>query len=185
MRTFRIVRRAAVGLACLGTMLPQSGAFAEAPQVLPQPKAVAAPAIIDVALTNGGTMTGAVVKADGSAVEGAVVTMRQGTQQVAQVVTDSNGRYAVTNLRAGVYQVAAGQDQSIYRVWAPETAPPSARPAAVLVTGQQVVRGQFGGVDFVTLTTLGAAITGVTLAGINYSKLNDLEDDVAKIPTSP
>jgi hypothetical protein len=31
----------------------------------------------------------------------------------------------------------------IYRVWTPGTAPPSAQPAALIITGQDLERGQF------------------------------------------
>ena len=179
MKGFKMLQKVAMGLACLGMVIPCPEVMAATPQ------AKQANPAVDVALAEGGLATGVVLNAEGVVVEGAVVSLEQNGKAVAQVVTDENGRFAVTGLRAGGYVLKTGNQQGLFRFWAPETAPPSAHKAMAIVTGtKNVVRGQFGGLDIITLTTLGAAITGVTLAGVNLSKLNDLEDDVAKIRTS-
>jgi hypothetical protein len=166
MKGFRILQGAAVSLACWGIVLPQSRLLAAAPtteagmtrpvQTVPETprpavkkslrlaKAVRTvqPAVADVGLSAGGTVTGQVVDPHGRPLEGQLVSIRTTEGEVAKAVTDRNGNFVVSSLAGGVYHVAAGQGQNIFRFWAPETAPPSARPQAVVVSGKTVVRAQ-------------------------------------------
>ena len=61
---------------------------------------------------------------------------------VASTRTDSEGKFALTGVQAGVYQLQSGNVSGTYRVWAPQTAPPSASQGILLVAGQDVVRHQ-------------------------------------------
>lgn len=193
MKKLQFVKTAAVSLACWGMMVPQANLLAAGPQqAAKEAKTAQAPKVVDVALASGGTVTGQVVNAQGVAVDGAVVSIRQGKKEVAKTVSNKDGAFVVKGLKGGVYHVVAGQGSGLFRFWSERTAPPSAQSKALIVTGSNVVRGQAPGIDVVTLTALGAGIAGAVLAGINNSELNDLEDDlkqlqseIDRIPKSP
>ena len=68
----------------------------------------------------------------------------QNERQVATAVSDHSGHFQVSGLRGGTYFIGAGQTTSVCRLWAPNTAPPSARPGALVVVGDQQVLGQYG-----------------------------------------
>jgi len=174
MRSMSLLKTSAVVLACWGVLLPQS-LIAAAPQNS------AAPMVHDVKLADAGTLHGFVVDAQGVGVDGAAVSIQAANGEVAQSVTDANGHYVAHNLRGGVYQIVAGQGTQFVRAWAPGTAPPAAREQALLVSGSEVVRGQFGGDSVsrgVTGATLGISIASLVIGIITLSKVNDNEDMV-------
>jgi hypothetical protein len=121
-------------IACLGMIIPP-GALASPPASLAD----------DVALRPGGLLVGQVVDAQGAAQGGAVVSIQYGDREVVRTSTDENGVFAAQGLRGGQYQIVTDQGLSVCRLWAPATAPPSAHEAAIVVTGQDVVRGQYWG----------------------------------------
>lgn len=123
----------AAAVACMGTALPTTG--------------LAAPAVTgneDVALRDGGVLVGQVVNPQGLARANANVSIRQGNHEVVRATTDANGVFAAKGLRGGQYEMVTDEGIRTCRLWAPNTAPPAARPAALLVSGQNVVRGQGG-----------------------------------------
>jgi len=127
---------------------------------LPAATDAAAPTASDVALQDGGTFVGQVVDQQGVPIRGIAVSVRQQGREVASAATDANGQFRVSGLHGGVYQVAAGQSSTVYRLWAPQSAPPAARPAALMVWGQDaIVRGQVGGLGW-------AALWGVAAGGV-------------------
>ena len=141
--------RALVALACIGTVIPQT-ALAEQPVAAPAmvgavaPNQAPMPIVHDVMLHDGGTLYGQVLNGEGIPMVGVPVNVRSGQQQVATVGTDDQGRFQVANLQGGLYQIGAEQGDGLYRLWAPNTAPPVAQPAATLVSGANVFRGQGG-----------------------------------------
>jgi len=96
----------------------------------------------DVALQNGGVLVGQVVDAQGAALSKSPVSVRLAGKEVARVLTDQAGNFAVPNLRGDVYQVTAVGHAGVYRCWAPRTAPPAARPGLMLVASGDLVRAQ-------------------------------------------
>ncbi len=118
------------------------------------PSATAAPAgghdvskssqIRDVALHAEGTLVGQLLDAQGVAVVGATVAVGKVGKEVARVQTNQQGKFRVAGLTGGVYQVLAAGRVSAYRLWAPNTAPPAAQKGLLLVSGTDVVRGQYG-----------------------------------------
>ena len=139
----RILRRAAVGVAALGLLAPPTQLSAAEPPATERPMPTAAVAVIsDVALTSGGVFSGQVVDAQGQPQAGSSVRVCQQQQVVAAATTDQHGQFSIRGLQGGVYQVVAGQEINLYRMWAPDTAPPGARQSVLLVTAGQVVRGQ-------------------------------------------
>jgi hypothetical protein len=134
----------AAAVACIGLVLPPTAFAAE--QVQPQQPQQPQPLFrtSDVALRNGGLLVGQVVNQAGAPQAGAVVAIRYADREVVRTTTDKDGVFAAQGLRGGQYQLATENGQSICRLWAVETAPPSAQQSALIVSGQDVVRGQFG-----------------------------------------
>lgn len=123
----------AASLACLGMLVSPLSA---APQGALAPR--------DVVLHQGNVLVGQVVDAQGASQPNTTVTVANHETEVATVQTDAEGKFSITGLPGGVYRVAAGQNHNIYRVWAPNTAPPIAQKSVMMVVGQDVVRGQYG-----------------------------------------
>lgn len=124
---------ATAALSCLG-MLLSPAAMAATPQVAPS----------DVVLHEGGLLIGQVVDAQGAAQALATVTLANHEGEIARVRADQEGKFSVPGLQGGVYRIASRGQESFYRVWAPNTAPPIAQQGVTLVVGQDVVRGQYG-----------------------------------------
>lgn len=131
----------AAAVACLGMTLPPT-AFAEQPQQSQPPQ----PAFrtSDVALRHGGLLVGQVVDQHGTPKAGAVVSIHYAEREIVRSTTDKNGMFAAQGLRGGQYQLVTENGQSVCRLWAVDTAPPSAQQMALVVSGDNVVRGQFG-----------------------------------------
>jgi hypothetical protein len=121
-------------LACMAMVMPSTALAAEPNRDHP-----------DVALRPGGLLVGQVVDQQGVAKPGMAVSVRFADCEVVRTNTDANGVFAAQGLRGGQYQLVTDNGISICRLWAPNTAPPSARPAALVVCGNDVVRGQWGG----------------------------------------
>ncbi len=178
MKGLRLVKGMAVSLACVGMVFPQMNAFAAAPERPAKPVVRPASAMTDVALGAGGVLSGRIVDAQGQPLDGAVVSLKQGSRDVARTVADAQGRFVFRGLKGGAYVIEAGQSRGAYRLWAPQTAPPKAQQQALLVAGGPVVRGQFGGLDIITLTLLGSSIGALVLSAVNQSDINDVESKV-------
>lgn len=98
----------------------------------------------DVVLQDGGLLSGELVDAQGAPVALSPVSLQTGGKEIARVHTDQRGKFEVSSLQGGVYQIASTGHQGTYRFWAPNTAPPSAQQGLTLVSGKQVIRGQYG-----------------------------------------
>ena len=173
-------------VAALGLLAPPPvrAADGRAPISAAANTAAAEPQVIDVALQGTGELTGQVVGQDGKSIaREPVYVLRQGTV-VGTCQTDTFGRFAITRLNGGVYDVRWAQGGAICRLWAPETAPPSARPD-LLLTANAVVRGQTGtpnpGRSWLKgplpWIVAGAAIVAVTWADIVVSQKHRYERD--------
>lgn len=128
----------------LGTM---AAAVASMGMMLPPAALAGSPVAAgnDVALRSGGVLVGQVVDQQGKAQAGATVSIQYGQQEVARTTTDANGVFAARGLRGGQYELLTQDGMSVCRLWAPDTAPPAARDAALVVSGVNVVRGQYYG----------------------------------------
>jgi hypothetical protein len=98
-----------------------------------------APAILDVALADGGVLHGQVINAQGAGAAGMPVYIRTQDRDVAAATTAADGGFAVQGLKGGVYQVSTLQGHGIYRLWSPGTAPPVAQNGAILYTQSSAV----------------------------------------------
>ncbi len=127
---FQAIGKFAASAACVAMALPLP-AFAVAPT---------APATNDVALRAGGLLVGQVLDQQGVAKAGTPVSVQFAGKEVVNTTSDANGVFAAKGLRGGQYQLVTPQGGSVCRLWAPDTAPPSARPAALVISGNEVVR---------------------------------------------
>lgn len=127
----RFIRSVAVVAATLGLCLPQvvlAGASAPVPT----------PAVVDVALADGGVLHGKLVDLQNKSVASVPVSVQLQNKEVAQAKTDKDGHFSISGLKGGVYQVVAGAGRGVYRLWTGKAAPPSAQKDAIVYT-------QFGG----------------------------------------
>ena len=178
----RILRGAAVALASCGMMLP-GGTLSAADQPSKNVRdSVQASVVTDVALGAQGVLVGHVVDEQGRALDGATVQVSFGAAVVARTVADQNGRFAVQGLRRGQHRILAGKTEQIVRLWVAQTAPPAARNSALIVNGQSVVRGQFGGLGGLSgvgaVAGIAAGAVGVTTAISAQNDADDLQDQV-------
>ena len=176
MKSLKFIRGAVVALAALGVVFPQLPAMAAGPKTASKPivRTVAANAVFDIGLSQGGAFTGRVVDHTGAAMEGAEITVKQQNKEVARSVTDKNGTFAVSGMKSGVYTVASGATEGTYRVWSEKSAPPSAKEQGLLVLGQNGARGNFGAGDGDGLLWLigGVALTGLVLGTVGLVNSN-------------
>ncbi|HEY1786024.1 MAG TPA: carboxypeptidase-like regulatory domain-containing protein [Pirellulales bacterium] len=150
MKRFQLFQYAATALASMGLMLPTRPAVAAGdnrplatPAAAPsQSSGVQGPAILDVTLNEGGTLTGQVVNAQGKPLAKTAVSVRTCGNDVAGVATDAEGNFAVAGLRGGVYEVDSAGGAGYFRLWNTGTSPPSAHKGVLIVAGEQVSRGQ-------------------------------------------
>jgi hypothetical protein len=150
-----------VGLACCGLLMQTTPSFAGPPahaestsakvkldempaatEDQPAPKKVVQPTAIDVAMAKDGTVSGRVLDADQKGVAKTSVSIRQGKTEVAQALTDSEGRFEVANLKGGVYLVAANNGYGLFRFWTAKSAPPKSHDHVLLMSQAIVVRAQ-------------------------------------------
>ena len=129
-----IFRGLVVSVAVLGICFPQP--------LLASPPVKQSPVAGDIALGKGGVFLGQVVDANGAVTANVPVSLRQGDRELAQARTDAGGHFAFSGLRGGVYQIAVAEGVTSYRVWAERTAPPKTKRTALVVSGQDLVRGQ-------------------------------------------
>lgn len=134
MKSASLSNIAAVCLALAGLCLPQSLFAATAEDT--------SAGIIDVELRDGGLLLGQLVDPQGIPKAETPVNLLDGSKKLAEARTDAEGYFAFRGLRGGVYQVTGAEGIGAYRLWTPGTAPPSAQAGALVIAGEDLVRGQ-------------------------------------------
>ena len=143
MKHLAVLRVGILWMVSLGIILPSSAARAAVNADNVRQQSTKRPsAAVDVALRRGGVLLGQVVDTSGTPLARKPVSLRYRDRQVAVTVTDSSGRFLTDKLRGGTYEIVVGQDRGTYRLWVPDTAPPAAQPAVLVVVGGRQVRGQ-------------------------------------------
>ncbi len=130
--------RLLAALASVGLCL--SPATTNAEQRVP----VDAPIVRDVELSDGGLLVGRLLDANGRPVANAEVSIATGEKTLATTQTDAEGVFAVSKLRGGVHEIKTADNLHVCRLWAPGTAPPRVPKSIDIVSGSDVVRGQYG-----------------------------------------
>ena len=169
MKRFKLFPMVAATLASVGMLASQSVAWAAGSQIAANPSSRGVSAqVMDVALGSGGTLQGQLVNVSGVPKANAKVTVRLGETVVAVTKTDERGYFTVQGLRGGVYEINTQGTSSLYRLWAANTAPPTAQGGAMLVEAGDVVRGNLFGY-FGTGNGLGLAALmggGILIGGL-------------------
>lgn len=129
-------QRLAMGLAAFGLCMPQIAAAATPDNRVP--------VITDIKLQQGNSLVGQVVTSGSATVAGVDVALHGKGRQLAVSKTDANGRFAFAGLNTGVYEVTVPDGRKVYRVWTADTAPPAAKPVALIVSRTDIIRGQHG-----------------------------------------
>lgn len=181
---------AAVALATTGVVFPQTRVLAEqhapAKSVV---KIVPQNATLDVTLGQGNVFNGRAVDHAGAPAQGVSVVVKQGTTIIGQAVTDSEGRFAVDNVKSGVYQVSCGATYGSYRFWTEKSAPPSSRSQGLLVLGENGARGQCGNCcddgSGIWLCAAGVIVAGIAIAALVIALNNNNNDNDNPAPHSP
>jgi hypothetical protein len=96
--------------------------------------------ITDVQIRQDGSLLGMVLDRQGNPMPQTRLWI-SGNDQVLETITDHQGRFAIRDLRGGVYKVSTGAEQQVIRAWVADTAPPNALGGVTLIQGD-VVRGQ-------------------------------------------
>jgi hypothetical protein len=140
MKAFTAIKRVLVSLACLGIVLPDVLAVAGQPRST-RPLSHQFQGA-DVQLVEGGTLRGKVVDDQGMSLPDIPVVLTQLDREIARTTSDREGRFEVTGLTGGVYQIRAANGTRFCRLWAPRTAPPAATDGVLVVSNSEVIRGQ-------------------------------------------
>jgi hypothetical protein len=97
----------------------------------------------DVALQAGGLLTGQVLDSDGKAKSGVDISLKQMGKTIAHTASDPNGEFQFSSVKAGVYQIETAHGGGVYRLWAPQTAPPAAQQIVrVSTSDSSLIRAQ-------------------------------------------
>lgn len=174
MRKNHFFAQVAACAAGLGMMLPSGTMCVAATPATQSTRQIGT----DVVLTNG-TLTGQYITSEGTPVDGAVVSIRRGTQEFAQATTDAKGIFTVNGLKSGVYEIATPGGLDIVRVWEAEAAPPAARQYATVVSSS-AVRGQMFAGGLLPLAGIGAGVAGFTTGVVGITEANDAKRDARR-----
>ncbi|MFV1968923.1 MAG: carboxypeptidase-like regulatory domain-containing protein [Pirellulaceae bacterium] len=145
MTVLRIVKTTAVVLACLTWVLPVHELCAAPPLASASVDPSLSPAtspIHDVVLGPGGRLAGQVLDPQGRPLKDQAVLILGHNAPPKRVISDTQGRFAISGLHAGVYQVATDTAVIQCRCWAAGTAPPVAQEEVLLVANSSIERGQ-------------------------------------------
>ncbi len=121
----------------------------------------------DVMLHDGGILVGQVAGNSTSMPGEDQVTIWQQGRRLASATPDQHGRFAIQDLRPGVYELASRHGRIIVRLWHKRLAPRSARPFAVL-SPQAVVRGQGKGNRLLSCVDPSDVLLWGTIGGVGF-----------------
>lgn len=169
MKGMRVVRTPVVIAVCLAMAMPAT--LAQGNEVR---KAAGRPAveISDLVLDAQGGLQGVVVDVHGAPQSAAKVVLVQQKREIGRAQADRQGRFRVSGLRGGVYAIQSGGQVRFVRAWTAKTAPPNAKPTALIVAGNGVIRGQmpleqFFSSDAVVIAGLVAALIAIPIVVSN------------------
>ena len=143
---------------------------------------------MNIVLDDEGQLTGYLLDQQGRPVSKASVVIRQGAKRIVKTQTGAQGKFTVSGMRGGVYQIQSEKGSTVVRVWTRKAAPRNARRLALVVENPRVVRGQSVlppafAMDFGTLASTGIAVGGATMGVIASQDAQDAEDKAAALQT--
>lgn len=170
----KIACRILVCLSTVGLILPY-GTFASAANLKNTVSAVTA-GPLDVALTDG-MLRGQLLDGQGSPRSDVSVTVATRDRVVQRTASDAQAKFAVPLDQGGVYVLAAGDNSTVIRAWTKAAAPPTAKDAVLLVSGQDVRRGQGGFRDWWGNPYVRTGVAVAAIAGIATAIVLAVDDD--------
>jgi len=121
------------------------------------------PKVLDIALHGQNELYGQAVDANGNAAAGTTISLSNLKEAtITETVTDEQGQFVFTNVKAGVTVLQIGDASTTVRTWAANTAPPSAHQA-VLVDTTPTVRGQLTSRGWFTAAVVTAIVVGAII----------------------
>lgn len=135
------------------------------------------PVVHDIALGNGGVLRGQVVDRDGTPareMDIRVSPVSDQPQQPIVVKTDDQGHFQIAGLQGGVHRVETSQGAAIFRLWAPNTAPPAAKKGVLIVDSKEAVRANLSRLSPLHWTLIGVGIAAAIAIPL---ALDDDDDD--------
>lgn len=117
----------------------------------------------DVALQARGELRGQVLDSQGRPLALAKIALLERQRTVGYAKTDVSGRFVIHGVKPGAYQIQSEVGGKTVRVWAPQTAPPAAQQAVLIVADGAVTRAKGEGG---TMQKYGPAIRGAVVGGI-------------------
>lgn len=163
MKVAQTFKTAAVLASCLGMLVGQAAQ-------------AASPIIRDVALQPGGVLNGQVLNEQATAQANSKVAVVHKGKPVTVAETDKDGRFVLTGLQPGVYELHLAAGGGAYRVWAPRTAPPAAEQSVLLVQDNRVVRGLHQGAGHFGWLANPWVLAGIVAAAIAIPLAIDDDD---------
>ena len=134
----------------------------------------------------GNVLLGQVVSVDNAPIVNQDVALLSGTKQLAVAKTDPNGYFAFSGLVNGAYRLQTKDGQLACRVWTKQTAPPSAEQGALVVSGGDTVRGQYGMRSLRNTLANPWVIAAIAIPAIAIPvALANIDDDDEDQPQSP
>ncbi len=130
----------------------------------------------DFALQPDGSLRGQVVDRAGREASHSTIAVLQGDAVITTSETDAHGRYALTGLSGGVFQVVTEEGVTVCRLWPAGAAPPSAQAEALLVHDNPVIRGRLGHGGLVQLLSNPWVLGGIVAAAIAVPLALDRDD---------
>ena len=119
--------------------------------------------VADIALFDGNVLVGQYLKADGTPYANAKVSFYQNGKLVKASETNEQGHFVARSLPAGMYEIKSQNAAGLYRLWAPNTAPPAAKNGVLMVGNQGIMRGQDPNAPLLPIIAAGASITFSTI----------------------
>jgi hypothetical protein len=152
-------------LALVGLLLPPVRQVSAADRTASPPNVSPQAQLVDIALTSNNLLKGQLVDRQGVAKANTKVQLSAGSEVVAEGISDQEGAFRIAVERGGVYTLSDGETSALVRVWTLQAAPPSAKPAVLMVSDPELTRGALGGGGMDAVIGW-AAIIGVTAAVI-------------------
>jgi len=189
MKLTKVLKGIAFTLACFGMVFPYQSVMAGQPA---QKQRQSRLSVVDVSLDKQSNLIGRVVNHQNVPEADVAVTLYNAKRELGTVKTNKDGYFVFKHLKGGLYRLKVKNNQQLFRVWTAQAAPPNAGNLLLVKTSKPVVRGQspfdftgVGGGTLFQLFEVGALTAAVTLSAVSLSKINDVEDEVNKIPKSP
>jgi hypothetical protein len=126
----------------------------------PIPSAKPTRGMHDIALGRAGTLSGQLIDESGVPLASQRIIARGGAGQPIAAVSDRDGRFTLTGLRGGLYEISTERSSLACRCWTPNAAPPRALKEVLLVAERDVERGQRPIADLLT----GPVLIGLIIA---------------------